>query len=78
VHVKFVSLDRTVSLAIDSPGMGFTVSIDRHDHVWTFNRDGKIVEGLVKVGGKHSLAARRPQECPGCSAFLVTNHRTGR
>ncbi len=74
--MKLTSRDRSIRLAIAAPGMGFTLSLD--DHLWLFDRDGRITGSIpphltadeVAAGVARHTTASIPERCPGCADFV--------
>ena len=65
-----------MSLSIAAPGTGFAVRLD--EHVWLFDRDGRITaslpppvtaEELATETVKHTTVSS-PERCPGCRDFV--------
>ena len=82
--MKLASRDRSMTLAIAAPGMGFTLTLD--GHLWLFDRSGQItgsipplitVEEVAAGIAKHRTVAS-PEHCPGCVVFVVFDYRADR
>jgi hypothetical protein len=67
--MKLASLDRSMSLSIAAPGMGFTLKLV--GHVWLFDKDSRIVGSFPPDEPLNHLPMSTPERCPGCSGFVL-------
>ncbi len=81
--MKLTSRDRTMRLAIAAPGTGFALTLD--DHVWLFDKDGRITGSVppritadeIAEGAPRHQVADSPEQCPICAAFVERNYTHG-
>jgi len=71
--VRIVSADRTVSILLASPGLGFVVTIA--EHAWFFDHDSRVVTSVLPEPSLTHAATSEPERCPGCSKFIAREWR---
>ena len=82
--MKLASRDRSMTLAIAAPGMGFALTLD--GHIWLFDRDGRITgsvpphitAGEIAEGAPRHRVADSPERCPGCVGSVLRNYEGGK
>ena len=71
--MRIVSADRTVSILLASPGLGFVVTIA--EHAWFFDRDSRIVTSVLPESPMQHKAGIGPEHCAACSKFIARDWR---
>ena len=71
--MKLARRDRSMTLAVAAPGMGFALTLD--GHLWLWDRDGNITGSVPSAEGHYPASS--PQACPRCAPFLEKNYSTG-
>jgi len=67
--VRIISADRTVSILLASPGLGFIVTIA--EHAWFFDHDSRVVTSVLPEPPMQHKAGVGSEHCHGCNKFIA-------
>ncbi|MFZ0334287.1 MAG: hypothetical protein WAN10_15945 [Candidatus Acidiferrales bacterium] len=73
--MRITSADRTLSILIASPGLGYVVTVD--GHAWFFDRDSNVATNVLPDPEAGHQAGRSPERCPACSRFVQRDYPKG-